>query len=120
MRSKIKPMKKVAKMLRAHRPLLLNWFRAKNMIALGCVEGFNNKAKVVTKRSYGFRTYDGMKISLYHALGDPPEVFRVSHVVGYMKGKSAIYIARKGALLGKRLFCLNRWCRRSNGSGIYP
>ena len=70
MRSKIKPMKKIAKMLRAHRPLLLNWFRAKNTIALGCVEGFNNKAKVVTKRSYGFRTYDGLKISLYHGLGD--------------------------------------------------
>jgi transposase len=72
MRSKIKPMKKVAKMLRAHRALLLNWFRAKGAIALGCVEGFNNKAKVVTKRSYGFRTYDGLKIALYHALGDLP------------------------------------------------
>lgn len=72
MRSKIKPMKKVAKMLRAHRLLLLNWFRAKNTIALGCVEGFNNKAKVVTKRSYGFRTYDGLKIALYHAVGDLP------------------------------------------------
>ena len=29
MRSRLKPMKKVAKMLRAHRELLLNWFRAK-------------------------------------------------------------------------------------------
>ena len=77
MRSKIKPMKKVAKMLRAHRPLLLNWFRAKNTIALGCVEGFNNKAKVVTKRSYGFRTYDGLKIALYHAIGGP------THTQGY-------------------------------------
>jgi len=72
MRSKLKPMKKVAKMLRAHRPLLLNWFSAKGAIALGCVEGFNNKAKVVTKRSYGFRTYDGLKIALYHGLGDLP------------------------------------------------
>ena len=72
MRSKIKPMKKVARMLRAHRPLLLNWFRAKNTIALGCVEGFNNKAKVITKRSYGFRTYDALKIALYHGLGDLP------------------------------------------------
>ena len=72
MRSKLKPMKKVAKMLRAHRPLLLNWFSAKGAIALGCVEGFNNKAKVVTKRSYGFRTCDGLKIALYHGLGDLP------------------------------------------------
>jgi transposase len=72
MRSRLKPMKKVAKMLRNHRSLLLNWFRAKNKLALGCVEGFNNKAKVITKRSYGFRTYDALKIALYHGLGDLP------------------------------------------------
>ena len=73
MRSRLKPMKKVAKMLRNHRELLLNWFHAKGDIALGCVEGFNNKAKVVTKRSYGFRSYDTLKIALYHVLGDLPE-----------------------------------------------
>ena len=72
MRYKIEPMKKVAKMLRNHRELLLNWFRAKGEIALGCVEGFNNKAKVTTKRAYGFRSYDLLKIALYHALGDLP------------------------------------------------
>jgi transposase len=72
MRSQIKPMKKVAKMLRAHHPLLLNWFHAKGQIALGCVEGFNNKAKVITKRSYGFRTYDALAIALYHGLGNLP------------------------------------------------
>lgn len=66
-------MKKVAKMLCSHREHLLNWFRVKGEIALGCVEGFNNKAKVATKRSYGFRSYDLLKIALYHALGDLPE-----------------------------------------------
>ena len=66
-------MKKVAKMLRAHRSLLLNWFRAKGRIALGTVEGFNNKAKATTKRSYGFRTYDILEIALYHTLGNLPE-----------------------------------------------
>lgn len=73
MRSRLVPMKKVARMLRNHRELLLNWFRAKGQIALGCVEGFNNKAKVTTKRSYGFRSYEVLKIALYHALGDLPE-----------------------------------------------
>lgn len=72
MRSRLKPMKKVAKMLRAHRPLMLNWFRAKGAIDLGSVEGFNNKAKVITKRAYGFRSYDMLKIALYHSLGDLP------------------------------------------------
>jgi len=46
MRSKIEPMKKVAKMLRRHRPLLLNWFRAKKQFSSGIVEGFNTKAKL--------------------------------------------------------------------------
>jgi hypothetical protein len=45
MRSKIEPMKKVARMLRNHRELLLNWFR----------------------------TYHGAEIALYHALGALPE-----------------------------------------------
>ncbi|MBV5330670.1 MAG: transposase [Chlorobium sp.] len=72
MRSKIKPMKKVAKMLRAHRSLPLNWFRAKNTIALGCVAGFNNKVKVVTKRFYGLRTHYRVKIALHYNLGDLP------------------------------------------------
>jgi transposase len=43
MRSKIEPMKKVARVLRSHRELLLNWFRAKKEISAGVVEGFNNK-----------------------------------------------------------------------------
>ena len=73
MRSRIKPMKKIAKMLRTHRDLLLNWFRARGQIALGAVEGFNNKAKVTTKRSYGFRTYELLEIALYHTLGNLPE-----------------------------------------------
>jgi transposase len=73
MRSRLKPMKKVAKMLRAHRELLLNWFRAKGQIDLGTVEGFNNKVRVTTKRSYGFRSYDLLELALYQTLGDLPE-----------------------------------------------
>ena len=73
MRSRIEPMKKVARMLRAHRPLILNWFRAKGAISSGIVEGFNNKAKLSIRKAYGFRTYHGMEIALFHALGALPE-----------------------------------------------
>ncbi len=73
MRSRLEPMKKVARMLRAHEPLILNWFRAKGEISNGAVEGLNNKIRVVTRRSYGFRTYDAMEIALYHNLGRLPE-----------------------------------------------
>jgi transposase len=73
MRSRLEPMKRVAKMLRAHEPLILNWFRAKGEISNGAVEGLNNKIRVVTRRSYGFRTYHAMEIALYHNLGRLPE-----------------------------------------------
>ena len=73
MRSRIEPMKRVARMLRTHEELLLNWFKAKGEISSGAVEGLNNKIRVVTRRSYGFRTFDAMEIALYHTLGRLPE-----------------------------------------------
>jgi transposase len=73
MRSKIDPMKKVARMLRAHRQLLLNWFRAKGQLSSGIVEGFNTKAKLTTRKAFGFRMYHAIEIALYHALGALPE-----------------------------------------------
>ena len=73
MRSRLEPMKKVARMLRAHESLILKWFRAKGEISGGAVEGLNNKIRVVTRRSYGFRTYEAMEIALYHNLGRLPE-----------------------------------------------
>ena len=73
MRSRLEPMKQVARMLRAHDALLLNWFKAKGEVSSGAVEGLNNKIRVVTRRSYGFRTYDAMEIALYHTLGRLPE-----------------------------------------------
>ena len=72
MRSKLDPMKKVAKTIRKHKDLILNWFEAKNEISLGAVEGQNNKAKVVIRKSYGFRTAEVLQISLYHKLGRLP------------------------------------------------
>jgi transposase len=73
MRSKIEPMKKVAKMLRSHRELLLNWFHAKGEISAGVVEGMNNKVKVTTRKAYGFRSYRAISLALYHNLGGLPE-----------------------------------------------
>ena len=73
MRSKIEPMKKVARSLRKHGELILNWFRAWGTVSAGAVEGLNNKAKVTTRKAYGFRTYECIEIALYHTLGDLPE-----------------------------------------------
>jgi transposase len=78
MRSRIEPMKRVARMLRRHRPLLLNWFRARGTVSAGAVEGLNNKLKLTTKKAYGFRTFRALEIALYHTLGHLPEP-RVTH-----------------------------------------
>ncbi len=72
MRSKIEPMKRTARMMRRHQPLLLNWFRAKKQFSSGIVEGFNTKAKLTTRKAYGFRTYHAAEMALYHTLGALP------------------------------------------------
>jgi len=73
MRSRIEPMKKIARMIRSHRPLLLNWFQARGQISLGAVERLNNKLKASIRKFYGFRTSYAMKIVLYHRPGQLPE-----------------------------------------------
>jgi len=79
LRSRLEPMKKVARMLRSHQDLLMNWFRAKGEISSGAVEGLNNKIRVVTRRSYGIRTYKAMEIAMYHTLGRLPEPEESTH-----------------------------------------
>jgi transposase len=73
MRSRLEPMKKVARMLRAHEDLLLNYFRAKRQYNSAVVEGLNNKARVSLARSFGHRSSEILKVVLYHTLGDLPE-----------------------------------------------
>jgi transposase len=73
MRSKIEPIKKVARSFREKRELILNWFYAGGTISAGIVEGFNNKLKLITRKSYGFRTQEAYETALYHNLGALPE-----------------------------------------------
>jgi len=72
-RSRLKPLKKVAKTLQQHRELLLNYFRAKREYSGGVIEGLNNKAKLTLRKSYGFRTDQAREIALFHVLGKLPE-----------------------------------------------
>lgn len=73
MRRQLEPLKKVARSLREHEELLMNWFVAKGEISAGIVEGLNNKAKLTMRKAYGFRTADPIKVALYHQLGKLPE-----------------------------------------------
>ena len=78
LRSRLAPMRKVAQTLRAHEALILNWFEWKKAFSSAAVEGLNNKARVVTRRSYGFRAFPVLKVALFHTLGKLPEP-EISH-----------------------------------------
>ncbi len=79
MRSRIEPMKKIARSLRSHRALILNWFVAKKEISSGTVEGLNLNAKLAIRKARGFRTYEVLETALYHELGHLPEPATFTH-----------------------------------------
>lgn len=73
MYSKIEPMKDIAKTLRRHRELILNFFRAKKQYNNGIVEGLNRKINLTVRKSFGFKSFKIIETALYHQLGDLPE-----------------------------------------------
>ncbi len=66
-------MKRIARSLRQHRELILNYIRAQKLLASGDVEGLNNKAKVTMRKPYGFRIVHCLELALFHSLGKLPE-----------------------------------------------
>jgi transposase len=72
MRFRIEPMTKIARSMRTHRDLILNYFRAQKLLSSGVVKGPNNKAKV-SEKSYSFRTLHVLEFALDHSLGKLPE-----------------------------------------------
>lgn len=73
MRSRLEPIKAVARSIRSHKELILNWFRAKKEFSSGIVEGMNYKIKLTIRKAYGYRTLKVAEVALYHALGQLPE-----------------------------------------------
>ena len=72
MRSKIEPMKPMAKTLRNQRERLLNGFPDDGAFSSGIVEGFNSQRKLATRKSHGFRTQEAYETALFHNLGALP------------------------------------------------
>lgn len=62
---------------------------AKELIALGAVEGQNNKAKVTTKKAYGFKSFEVVKLALYYRLEKLPEQVATHIFCGWTKKDSA-------------------------------
>ncbi len=73
MRSKLEPIKKFVKTLRRHEALMMNWFKAKKAYSSGTVEGLNRKVNLVTRKAYGYKSYEVLKIALFHTMGQLPE-----------------------------------------------
>ncbi len=73
MYSKIDPIKGVAKMLRRHEELILNWFRARKQINNGISEGLNLNVKLAMRKARGYRSFDVAEVALFHQLGDLPK-----------------------------------------------
>ena len=57
----------------------MNYFKAKKAFSSGIVEGLNNKVKLTTRKSYGFKTFKAIEIALYHNLGKLPEPPLITH-----------------------------------------
>jgi len=73
MRSRLAPIKKFVRTIRSHEHLIINWFEAKKVYSSGAVEGMNRKINLITRKAYGFRSYEVLKIALFHTLGGLPE-----------------------------------------------
>ena len=73
MRSRIEPMKKFVRTLRAHEELLMNYFKTGKEYSSGIVEGLNRRIDLSIRKAYGYRSFELLKISLFHTLGELPE-----------------------------------------------
>ncbi len=62
----LEPMKKVAKMLRKHKHLILNWFKADGRLSSGTVEWLNLKAKLTMGKAYRYQSLDCLQTAMYH------------------------------------------------------
>lgn len=73
MRSRLEPLKKVARSMRSHFGLILNWFKARGTVSSGSVEGMNYNVKLAMRNAYGFRSFRAIEVALFHKLGALPE-----------------------------------------------
>jgi len=112
MRSRLGATKKVARSLRRHHDLILNWFRAGGTISSGVIEGFNGKAKLTTRKAYGFRTAQGIEFALVHTMGRLPEpAFTHRFCWGGRKKRPSPAQASVTGVCGRRIFPSRLWIR---------
>lgn len=68
--SRLEPIIKFAKLIKDHLPGLLAWTKLR--ISNGTLEGMNNKVKLISHRSFGFRNPNHFISAIYHCCADLP------------------------------------------------
>jgi transposase len=69
-RSRLAPFKDFVRLLRGHLEGVLAWTRLR--VSNGALEGMNNKIKLVSHRSFGFRTVKNFTAAIYHCCAHLP------------------------------------------------
>ena len=70
LRSRLQPFKEFVRLLRAHLDGVLAWTRLR--VSNGALEGMNNKIKLVSHRSFGFRSVRNYTAAIYHCCARLP------------------------------------------------
>ena len=61
---RLEPFEKFARLLEAHWDGIAAYCQAENKVALGFVEGLNNKIRAIQRRAYGFRDEDYLRLKI--------------------------------------------------------
>jgi hypothetical protein len=70
MHSRLEPLQSFVRMLRNHLPGILAWTKLR--VSNGALEGMNNKIKLVSHRSFGFRSVANFTAAIYHCCAHLP------------------------------------------------
>jgi transposase len=73
MRSRIEPLKKIARTLRSHRALLLNYFKAAKAVLQRSHRGAQQQSQSYHEKILWFPSFRILELALYHSLGKPPQ-----------------------------------------------
>ena len=68
---RLKPYEKFAEMIDRHWDGIAAYCKPENKVALGFVEGFNNKIRVIQRRSYGLRNEEYLRLKVLTCMLDP-------------------------------------------------
>ncbi len=61
---RLKPYEKFAQMIERHWDGIAAYCKPENKVALGFVEGFNNKIRVIQRRAYGIRDEEYLRLKI--------------------------------------------------------